>query len=215
MKIEKLSRDNIKEFIWDMKLSDKKDLERNVNKSEFYGVKKDDVFCLGFDSLSFVDTIAIINYNPKLSEEDFYECIDFLEKSLVVENHLIIEINNEKYMNLLEEKYRCKEAVFSLGLDGNDVILEKIFCNNSMMKEELIEIEMKSIKYFSSNDVIVCNLARQNIQEEKTIFELHNNFVNFGVNYINFTVLPDNSLYFKELGYTCVKKSYVIRTDLF
>ena len=215
MKIEKLSRDNIKEFIWDMKLSDKKDLERNVNKREFYGVKKDDVFCLGFDSLSFVDSIAIINYNPKLSEEDFYECIDFLEKSLVVENHLIIEINNEKYMNLLEEKYRCKEAVFSLGLDGNDVPLEKIFCNNSMMKEELIEIEMKSIKYFSSNDVIVCNLARQNIQEEKTIFELHNNFVNFGVNYINFTVLPDSSSYFKELGYTCVKKSYVIRTDLF
>ena len=215
MKIEKLSRDNIKEFIWDMKLSDAEDLERNVNKSEFYAVKKDNVFFLGFDSLSFVDTIAIINYNPKLSEEDFYECINFLEKSLVVENHLIIEIDNEKYMNLLEEKYRCKDSVFSLGLDGNDVSAGNISVDTSLMKEELIEVEMKSIKYFSSDDIVVCNLVKQNIQEEKTIFELHNCFVNLGVNYINFTVLTDSSSYFKELGYTCVRKSYVIRNDLF
>jgi len=215
MKIEKLNRDNIKEFIWDMKLECSENLERNVNKSEFYGVKKDDIFCLGFDSLSLIDTIAIINYNPKLSVEDFYECINFLEKSLVVENHLIIEVYDDKYMKLLEEKYRCKEACFSLKTEGTVVSREDITGDNILMKEDIVEIEMKSIKYFTSKTMIVCNLVKQNIQEERIFSELHEKFINLDVDYINFTVFPDSSSYFKGLGYQCMSKSYVIRNDLF
>lgn len=215
MKIEKLSKDNIKEFIRDMKLECTENLERNVNKSEFYGVKKDDIFCLGFDSLSLIDTIAILNYNPKLSSEDFYECIDFLEKSLVVENHLIIEVYNDKYMKLLDDKYRCKEVVFSLGLNNNVVTAEKISGENLLMREELASVEMKSIKYFVSSDMVVCNLVKQNIQEEKIFSLLHEKFVNLDISYINFTVLPDSCIFFEELGYRCMSKSYVIRNDLF
>ena len=215
MKIEKLSRDNIKEFIRDMKLECTENLVRNVNKSEIYGVKKDDVFCLGFDSLSFIDTIAIINYNPKLSDEDFYECISFLEKSLVVENHLIIDVYNEKYMKLLDEKYRCKEVVMAFGLDTSVVTAENISSDGVLMKEDLIDVEMKSIKYFCTDNMVVCNLAKQNIQEDKVFEELHNKFTNMNISYVSFTVLPDSYLYFFELGYQCVSKSYVIRNDLF
>lgn len=215
MKIEKLSRDNIKEFIWDMKLSDTENLERNINKNEFYGVKKDDVFCLGFGSLSSVDTIAILFYNPKLSDESFYECINFLEKSLVVENHLIIEVYDDKYMSLLEEKYRCKEVCFSLRIDGNSVTREDISSNNILMQEDIVEVDMKSIKYFTSKDMIICNLVKQNIQEERIISELHEKFLNLNIECINFMVLPDSYSYFKEIGYQCMSKCYVIRDDLF
>ena len=117
MKIEKLNKENVKEFIRDMKLEDTEDFELDIDKNEFYGVKNEDMFLIGFDSLSLVDAIAILHYNPKLSVETFYDCIDFLNKSLVVQNHLIIEVFNKKYAELLDNKYKCKEM---------DVILELV-----------------------------------------------------------------------------------------
>lgn len=215
MKIEKLNKNNMKEFIRDMKLVDTEILELNVDKSELYGIKKDDSFCLGFNSLSQVDTIAILYYGSKLTIDLFYECIGFLNKSLVVENHLIIDVYNEKYMKLLDEKYKCKEVCVYCDINEDNVEAFATGGGNVLMKEKLIDLEMKSIKYFTSKDMIVCNLVKQNIQDEKIIFDLHNDFVSLGVKYVKFTVFPDSLEYLKTLGYTCMSKSYVIRNDLF
>ena len=209
MKIEKLNKDNIKEFIRNMKLDNAENLELNINKSELYGVKKDDIFCLGFDSLTLVDTIAILHYSPKMSNDLFYECIDFLDRSLVVENHLIIEIYSEKYMKLLDEKHKCKDILVTLVLNKDNTYDD--INENVKMKEKFIDIEMKSIKYNSSKDMVVCNLVKQNIQDENMIRDLHNYFNNLDIKVINFTIFNDSFDYFKSLGYECLSKSYVIR----
>lgn len=215
MKIEKLNKDNIKEYIRDMRLENTENLELNINKSELFGIKKDDVFYLGFNSLSFVDTIAILNYSPKLSNELFYECVDFLNKSLVAQNHLIIEVYNEKYIDLLEDRYKCKEVIVSLATDGSDIEKENISSDNLLMKEKFADVDMKSIKYYTSKDMVICNLVKQNIQDENIIMGLHNQFINLNMKYINFTILPDTMNYFSEMGYKCMSKNYVIRNDLF
>lgn len=214
MKIEKLNKDNIKEFIRDMKLDNAEDLELNVDKSELFAIKNDDIFCLAFDSLSQVDTIAILYYSPKLSNELFYECINFLNRSLVVENHLIIEVYDNKYMKLLDDKYKCKDILVTLNLSKENFEYKNIISEKTM-KEKFIDIEMKSIKYNFLKDIVLCNLVKQNIQDEKMINDLHDYFVKSNVNSVNFVSYPDNFEYFKELGYDCFSRSYVIRNDLF
>ena len=117
-----------------MKLDGTENLERNIDKNEFYGIKKDDNYLLGFDSVSFVDTIAILHYSSKLSTELFYECIEFLNKSLVVQNHLIIDVYDDKYMKLLDEKYKCEEGQLVIVV-FNDMGTENIY------DDEIIEIK--------------------------------------------------------------------------
>lgn len=212
MKIEKLNKENIKEFIRNMRLDDNADkIIKNIDKSELYAIKKDDTFYLCFNSLGTIDMIAILYYSPKLTSELFYECIHFLNKSLVARNHLIIEIYEEKYMKLLDDKYKCREVTVSLSTDGSIINGEDISGNNILMKEKFIDIEMRSIKYFNFKDMIVCNLFKQNIQDEKVINNLHDDFVNRSVLYVNFTIFPDSLQYFESLGYKCMCKTYVIR----
>lgn len=208
MKIEKINKDNIKEFIRDLKLEGAENLELNINKSELYGVKKDDTFCLGFDSLTDVDTIAILHYSPKMSNELFHESIEFLNRSLVVENHLIIEIYNEKYMKFLDEKYKCKEmhVILELSKDSYEHVIEK-----TSKKEKFIDIEMNSIKYNYSQGNVYCNFVKQNIFSEKLMLDLHNFFIGLGVDYISYTIYEDSYEYLKLLGYKCLYKSYVIK----
>ena len=208
MKIEKINKDNVKEFIRDMKLTDTENFERNIDKNEFYGVKEDDMFLIGFDSLPFVDTIAILHYSPKLSEEMFNECIDFLNKSLVVQNHLIVEVFSDKYTKLLDEKYRCKEIDVLLELtDGSYHYTNE----KSSVKEKFIDIEMNSIKYNYFKGDIVCNFVKQKITDEKLILDLHNFFTSLDGNYISYTIYEDNYGYLESLGYKWVCKRYVIK----
>ena len=207
MKIEKLNKDNIKEFIRDMKLTDTSNLESSINKRELYAIKNDDIFYLGFDSLAQLDTIAILYYNPKMSNEIFYKCMDFLDRSIVVQNHLIVEVFEDKYIKLLDEKYRCKELFVTYSTTGKKLN----HCNViNFENEKFIQIEMMSIKYFSSSDMAICNLVKQNIQDENIILDLHNKFTDLGVKYIGFIVSLDKYDYFNGLGYECVRKSYVI-----
>lgn len=212
MKIEKLNKDNIKEFIRDMKLEDTRDFELNIDRNEYYGVKNDDMFLIGFNSLSLTDTIAILYFNSKISNEVFYECINFLNKSLVVQNHLIIEMFNNKYTRLLDEKYKCKEM---------DVILEltpgsySYINDRTGVKEKFVDIEINSIKYNSFKGDIVCNFVKQNITDEKLILDLHNFFVEIDTNYILYTIYEDSYEYLESLGYKMLCKRYIIRNDLF
>lgn len=208
MKIEKLNKDNIKEYIRDMKLDDTDNLERNINKNEFYGIKKDETYLIGFDSVAFVDTIALLHYNPKLSDELFYECIDFLNKNLVVHSHLIIDIYNDKYIKLLDKKYKCRDIKVILGkLEDNYEFNNEISSNN----EKFVDIELKSIKYHDIKGNIVCNFVKQNIFDEKLIIDLHNFFVSLNKVCISYIIYEDNYDLLKTLGYDCLSKSYIIK----
>ena len=65
MKIEKLNKDNIKEFIKDMKLDNTDNLEYNVDKCEFYGIKKDvNTENMGFFSAALFGMIFSIGWTP-------------------------------------------------------------------------------------------------------------------------------------------------------
>jgi len=208
MKIEKLNKENIKEFINDMKLDYTENLEHSINKIELYGVKKDDVFLMGFDSSSLVDTIAILHYSPKLSTDLFYECIDFLNRSLVVQNRLIIDIFDDKHMKLMDEKFRCKEMEVVLELSDGSYAYSN---DRTNVKEKFIDIEMNSIKYNYFNGNTSCNFVKQNITDEKLILDLHNYFVSLNVNYISYTIYEDSYEYLQSLGYKILCKRYVIK----
>ncbi len=203
MKIEKLTRDNIEEFMRDLGVSDSK-LEKEINKLEYYGVKEEDKFYMAFIVLSEDDRIAIQFVSDKLSDSEFLEFINYLNNSLVVNNHLIVQVYDEKYMNILSDNYRCKDVCVTLiKKNSSDDI-------SVPLKEQYAEIDMLNIRYLGSNDKIICNLLRQNIQDENIITMLHNYFKTIDVNSISF-IIPLTLLEFMEkLGYSCFYESYVI-----
>lgn len=209
MKIEKLSKNNINDFIDNIGISDSEficNLENDINKKELFGIMEDGIYYLGFESQMDIDAISILFYSNKLSDDKFYECIDFLNNSLVVDSHLIILVFEDKYMKLMDDKYKCREILVTYGNrnDNNEI--------DTNIKEKYAELEMKSIKYFGSNDMVTCNLVRQNITDESLILDLHNYFKSSGVNIINFFIFSDSYNYIKSLGYECVSKSYVINS---
>ncbi len=202
MKIEKLNKDNIKEFIRDIDTAE--EIELNINRLEYYAVKDDDIYLLAFEMLSDEDKISIKYVNNKVKEDKFLDIINYLNNILVVKTHLIIDLYNDKYMNVLSNNYKCKEIYVSLM--KNDVIE-----SNSKYKEELAEIDMYNIRYLSSKNAIVCNLVKQNIQDERIILELNSKFITMNSSIISF-IINDNmiELFTKELGYDVVYKSFVI-----
>ena len=107
MKIEKLNKDNIKEFIRDIDTAE--EIELNINKLEYYAVKDDDIYLLAFEMLSDEDKISIKYVNNKVKEDKFLDIINYLNNILVVRTHLIIDLYNDKYMDVLSNNYKCKE----------------------------------------------------------------------------------------------------------
>ena len=76
MKIEKLNKDNIKEFIRDIDTAE--EIELNINKLEYYAVKDDDIYLLAFEMLSDEDKISIKYVNNKVKEDKFLDIINYL-----------------------------------------------------------------------------------------------------------------------------------------
>ena len=206
MKIEKLNRDNIDLYIKNMGYTVDDEftckLKRDVNRKEYFTICDEDNYYMGFISKSDIDTVAIVNYNNDLSDDKFYECINYLNNSLVVESHLIIEVYEDRYINLLEDKYRCKEVFVTYG--------EEMDIDNTNIEEKYAEIEMKSIRYTGNDNMVTCNLVKQNIQDEKLISDLDNYFRNNDVKVINFICYNDSLELFMNMDYECVSKSFVI-----
>ena len=201
MKIEKLNKENIKDFLGDLNIEDAY-LESNVNKLEVFGIKEENTFYMAFEMVIDDDRIAIKYINNKLTSDKFYECIDYLNKSLVVNSHLIINIYDNYYSNIMSERYRCKEIYVSL--DGNII-------DNSNGREEYAEIDMMNIRYYvSDNGDILCNLIRQNIQDEIVINRLDEIFKSMEVDNIAFIIYDLLEPIFEDLGYKTVYKSFVI-----
>ena len=202
MKIEKLNKDNIKEFIRDIDIAN--DIELNISKSEYYAVKEEDIYLLAFEMLSDDDRISIKYINNKVKEEKFLGIINYLNNILVVKTHLIIDLYVDKFMNVLDNKFKCKEVYVSL-------VKDDIIDNNSKYREELVEIDMYNIRYLFSRNEIICNLVKQNIQDERLILELNSKFITMDNSVISFIINDDMiDLFTKELGYDIIYKSYVI-----
>lgn len=202
MKIEKLNKDNIKEFIRDIDIAE--DIELNISKLEYYAVKEEDIYLLAFEMLSDDDRISIRYINNKVKEEKFLDIINYLNNILVVKTHLIIDLYVDKFMNVLDNKFKCKEVYVSL-------VKDDIIDNNSKYREELVEIDMYNIRYLFSRNEIICNLVKQNIQDERLILELNSKFITMDNSVISFIISGDMiDLFTKELGYDIIYKSYVI-----
>ena len=202
MKIEKLNKDNIKEFIRDIDIAE--DIELNISKLEYYAVKEEDIYLLAFEMLSDDDRISIKYINSKVKEEKFLDIINYLNNILVVKTHLIIDLYVDKFMNVLDNKFKCKEVYVSL-------VKDNIIDNNSKYREELVEIDMYNIRYLFSRNEIICNLVKQNIQDERLILELNSKFITMDNSVISFIISGDMiGLFTKELGYDIIYKSYVI-----
>ena len=202
MKIEKLNKDNIKEFIRDIDIAE--DIELNISKLEYYAVKEENIYLLAFEMLSDDDRISIKYINNKVKEEKFLDIINYLNNILVVKTHLIIDLYVDKFMNVLDNKFKCKEVYVSL-------VKDNIIDNNSKYREELVEIDMYNIRYLFSRNEIICNLVKQNIQDERLILELNSKFITMDNSVISFIISGDMiGLFTKELGYDIIYKSYVI-----
>ncbi len=92
-----------------------------------------------------------------------------------------------------------------------DIIKDDIIDNNSKYREELVEIDMYNIRYLFSKNEIICNLVKQNIQDERLILELNSKFITMDNSVISFIISDDMiDLFTKELGYDIIYKSYVI-----
>lgn len=200
MKIEKLNKENIRDFLRDLNIDDPY-LENNVNRLEVFGIKEEDTFCMAFEMVYDDDRIAIKYINNNLSLDKFFDCIEYLNNNLVVNSHLIINIYDKYYGNIMAEKYRCKDI--SVSSNGNVI-------ENNNLKEEYAEIEMKNIRYYISSGGIICNLVRQNIQDVDIINRLNEIFKGKNVNNIVFIAYDILENILIDLGYKVIYKSYII-----
>lgn len=200
MKIEKLDKDNIEEYIRDMKLVDTDNLRNNINKLNEFGIKKDDKFVFSF--IPYDDFIGVSFGNYKIDDILVKEIFNFLNNNLSFDGHLLVEVYNDKVIDIMDSLYRVKNInVNKIIKDGDD---------NSLQKEKYADIDMRSIKYFDSKNNIFCNLYSQNIQDDDVIKELDKFFIENNANSIDFCILPDSLEYMESLGYKCNSKLYII-----
>ncbi len=200
MKIEKLDKDNVEEYIRDMKLVDTDNLRNNINKLNEFGIKKDDKFVFSF--IPYDDFIGVSFGNYKIDDILVKEIFNFLNNNLSFGGHLLVEVYNDKVIDIMDSLYRVKNInVNKIIKDGDD---------NSLQKEKYADIDMRSIKYFDSKNNIFCNLYSQNIQDEDVIKKLDKFFIENNANSIDFCILPDSLEYMESLGYKCNSKLYII-----
>lgn len=200
MKIEKLDKDNVEEYIRDMKLVDTDNLRNNINKLNEFGIKKDDKFVFSF--IPYDDFIGVSFGNYKIDDILVKEIFNFLNNNLSFDGHLLVEVYNDKVIDIMDSLYRVKNInVNKIIKDGDD---------NSLQKEKYADIDMRSIKYFDSKNNIFCNLYSQNIQDEDVIKKLDKFFIENKANSIDFSILPDSLEYMESLGYKCNSKLYII-----
>ena len=200
MKIEKLDKDNVEEYIRDMKLVDTDNLRNNINKLNEFGIKKDDKFVFSF--IPYDDFIGVSFGNYKIDDILVKEIFNFLNNNLSFDGHLLVEVYNDKVIDIMDSLYRVKNInVNKIIKDGDD---------NSSQKEKYADIDMRSIKYFDSKNNIFCNLYSQNIQDDDVIKKLDKFFIENNANSIDFCILPDSLEYMESLGYKCNSKLYII-----
>lgn len=202
MKIEKIDKDNIKEYIKDLGIDGTLEDEKNIININTFGVKEEDKFLFSFVSLPEDDLISITFGKNKFDSGTLKRCINFLNNSLSFEGHLTIQVSDKKLMDIMDELYRIK--MIFVGKSNCDIV------NTSTSREKYAEIDMRSIKYLYSKNEISCNLYSQNIQDEEVIKRLDEFFMDCDSGSTLFCILPDSYDYMLSLGYKCISKRYVI-----
>lgn len=200
MKIEKIDKDNIKEYVRDLCIDITYEDEKLVISNTF-GVKQDDKFLFGFTSLIEEDLISITFGENKVDDVIVKRCIDFLNNSLSFNGHLAIQADDDNLIDIMDDLYRIKLISVFKGISINNIIPSK---------EKYADIDMRSIKYFYSKNDIVCNLYSQNIQDEEIIKRLDEFFNDGNYSSVEFIIVPDSFNFMKELGYKCKSKRYII-----
>ena len=200
MKIEKIDKDNIKEYVRDLCIDITYEDEKLVISNTF-GVKQDDKFLFGFTSLIEEDLISITFGENKIDDTIVKRCIDFLNNSLSFNGHLAIQADDDNLIDIMDDLYRIKLISVFKGISINNIIPSK---------EKYADIDMRSIKYFYSKNDIVCNLYSQNIQDEEIIKRLDEFFNDGDYSSVEFIIVPDSFNFMKELGYKCKSKRYII-----
>lgn len=200
MKIEKIDKDNIKEYVRDLCIDITYEDEKLVISNTF-GVKQDDKFLFGFTSLIEEDLISITFGENKVDDVIVKGCIDFLNNSLSFNGHLAIQADYDNLIDIMDDLYRIKLISVFKGISINNIIPSK---------EKYADIDMRSIKYFYSKNDIVCNLYSQNIQDEEIIKRLDEFFNDGNYSSVEFIIVPDSFNFMKELGYKCKSKRYII-----
>ncbi len=200
MKIEKIDKDNIKEYVRDLCIDITYEDEKLVISNTF-GVKQDDKFLFGFTSLIEEDLISITFGENKVDDVIVKGCIDFLNNSLSFNGHLAIQADDDNLIDIMDDLYRIKLISVFKGISINNIIPSK---------EKYADIDMRSIKYFYSKNDIVCNLYSQNIQDEEIIKRLDEFFNDGNYSSVEFIIVPDSFNFMKELGYKCKSKRYII-----
>lgn len=203
MKIEKIDNDNIKEYIKDMKINDTHNLENNIDKFNQFGIKKDDKFIVGFFLAD--DCICASFGNCRVDKSLVKEIFMFLNNNLSFDGHLLVQIVDNKIMDIMDDLYRIKDVSITKRIKDS--------IDTGSMKEKYADIDMRSIKYFASKENVFCNLYSQNIQNEDIIKKLDQFFNDLDVCSIDFTIIPDSLKYMESLGYKCVSKRYVINYE--
>lgn len=200
MKIEKIDKDNIKEYVRDLCIDITYEDEKLVISNTF-GVKQDDKFLFGFTSLIEEDLISITFGENKVDDVIVKGCIDFLNNSLSFNGHLAIQADDDNLIDIMDDLYKIKLISVFKGISINNIIPSK---------EKYADIDMRSIKYFYSKNDIVCNLYSQNIQDEEIIKRLDEFFNDGNYSSVEFIIVPDSFNFMKELGYKCKSKRYII-----
>ncbi len=200
MKIEKINRDNIKEYVRDLGIDILYEDEKEIMNGTF-GVKNENRFLFGFASLNEEDLISINFGNNKIDSSIVKKCIEFLNNSLSFNGRLIILANDDNLIKIMDDLYRVKMISVFKGVCINDSI---------PTREKYADVDMKSIKYFYSKNDIACNLYAQNIQDEEIIKKLDEYFNDDNYASVEFIIIPDSFNFMKELGYKCKSKRYVI-----
>lgn len=200
MKIEKIDKENIKEYINDLNIDTVYESEKNILNNTF-GVRDNDKFLFGFVSLPEPDLIGV-NFGENIINNSIVErSIKFLNDNLSFNGHLAIQANDDNLICIMDNLYKVKLISVFKGVSISDVIPPK---------EKYADVDMKSIKYFYSKNDVVCNLYSQNIQDEEIIGKLDDFFDDDSYASIEFIIIPDSLEYMNELGYKCKYKRYII-----
>ena len=198
MEIEKLNENNIKKYIKDMGLSSSFGIEKIIDKSKEFLIKKDDMF---IGSYLLYDDYVYVCFVKNASETLISEVITSLKNQLSLKP-LVIQITDAKNMEIMDRLYKLKR-----------IMVSKVFNKNisqSSPIEKYVNFNDLNIKYYDFGTDVYCDLEIQSINDEEIIKYLDNYFISLGVNAINFNVSGYCFDCVKKIGYTRYTAKYII-----
>lgn len=198
MKAEKLNKNNIKKYISDMDFPYSPNMEKNIDESNGFGIKKGEKFVSGY---YLYDNYLYVGFEKDVDEALIKEVIDFLKANLSLKP-LVVQVTKAKNMEIMGKLYKTKEAIVS------KIFKEALGATGPIEKN--VKFKNLNIKYNDFGTDIFCDLAIQGIKDEEVIKFLDDYFVSLGLNAINLNVSGDCLEFVKTRGYISDIAKYII-----